>query len=190
MKQNINHADMVAQLAKPGADIITGLTPLSAHLLHMAVGISGEVGELIENNLDFKGTRENAVEEFGDIEFYFEGLVPHVAFISDHERIGSSDDVGFELLKLAQHSGALLDAIKKSAFYVKELDTSETVKQMDNIRRTLSNLYYLLCITREEAIEANISKLGKRYKGHSYSDQQAQDRADKDSGENLRTGLQ
>lgn len=70
---------MVAALAKPGADIVASLTPEKAHSLHMAVGISGEAGELIDaikkaaiynKPLD----RENVVEELGDIEFYMEGL--------------------------------------------------------------------------------------------------------------------
>jgi NTP pyrophosphatase (non-canonical NTP hydrolase) len=75
----IIHSEMVAALAKPGADIVASLTPEKAHSLHMAVGISGEAGELIDaikkaaiynKPLD----RENVVEELGDIEFYMEGL--------------------------------------------------------------------------------------------------------------------
>lgn len=79
MNLNQKHAIMVSHLAKPGAAIIEQLTPSAAHNLHMAVGISGEAGELLDTikkqavyvkPLD----RENVIEELGDIEFYLEGL--------------------------------------------------------------------------------------------------------------------
>lgn len=70
---------MVEALCKPGTEIIRSLNPARAHELHMAVGISGEAGELLdaikkyvvyEKPLD----RDNVVEELGDLEFYMEGL--------------------------------------------------------------------------------------------------------------------
>ena len=76
---NITHPEMVAGLKKPGAAIAASLTPEKADALHMAVGASGEAGELLdgikkwvvyEKELD----RENIVEELGDLEFYLEGL--------------------------------------------------------------------------------------------------------------------
>lgn len=79
----INYADVVAVLAKPGEAIQAGLNPGKAHLLHMAVGISGEAGELLDSvkkhtiygkSLDFA----NIVEELGDLEFYMEGLRQHL----------------------------------------------------------------------------------------------------------------
>jgi len=72
-------ADMVAKLAKPGKDVLRDLLPGRAHLLHMAVGVSGEAGELLDaikkaaiynKPLD----RDNVIEELGDLEFYMEGL--------------------------------------------------------------------------------------------------------------------
>lgn len=70
---------MVQALIKPGADIIRSLTPGRMNALHMAVGVVGEAGELIDavkkyviydKSLD----RANVVEELGDIEFYLQGL--------------------------------------------------------------------------------------------------------------------
>ena len=74
-----NHADMVTALAKPGEAIVKSLTPEMAHNLHMAIGIAGESGELLDaikkaaiynKPID----RENVIEELGDLEFYMEGL--------------------------------------------------------------------------------------------------------------------
>jgi len=75
----MQHSEMVAKLVKPGADIIATLTVEKAHTLHMAVGVAGEAGELLDaikkeviynKALD----RENVIEELGDLEFYMEGL--------------------------------------------------------------------------------------------------------------------
>lgn len=73
------HAEMVSALAKPGQAIVDTLTAADAHSLHMAVGISGEAGELLDavkkaaiyrKPID----RANVVEELGDLEFYMQGL--------------------------------------------------------------------------------------------------------------------
>ncbi len=42
------HAEMVAALAKPGAEIAATLRPFQAHALHMVLGIAGEAGELVD----------------------------------------------------------------------------------------------------------------------------------------------
>lgn len=70
---------MVNLLAKDGGMIIKELTPESMHLLHMAVGVSGEAGELLDavkkNAIYCKVLDvDNVIEELGDLEFYMEGL--------------------------------------------------------------------------------------------------------------------
>ena len=79
MSNEKDFAAMVARLSKPGDSIKNELTPKQAHLLHMAVGISGEAGELLDavkkhaiyqKSLDIT----NVVEELGDLEFFMEGL--------------------------------------------------------------------------------------------------------------------
>ena len=74
-----DHSLMVGTLAKGGKDIISSLTPESAHLWHMGSALCGEAGELFdaikksviyEKELDV----ENVIEELGDIEFYLEGV--------------------------------------------------------------------------------------------------------------------
>jgi NTP pyrophosphatase (non-canonical NTP hydrolase) len=76
---NQDHANLVERLSKPGPRIILDLTPKTAHLLHMIVGLAGEVGELLDTikkhsiyckDLDL----DNVIEELGDIEFYLEGI--------------------------------------------------------------------------------------------------------------------
>lgn len=70
---------MVRELAKSGKTIAEEMSAEDAHMLHMAVGVSGESGELLDaikrrviyrKELDL----ENVIEELGDLEFYMEGL--------------------------------------------------------------------------------------------------------------------
>lgn len=112
------HADMVKVLAKSGEEIRKSLTAQDCHLNHMAIGISGEAGEL-------------------------------------------------------------LDAIKKATIYCKPLDIENVIEELGDIEFYMEGLRQGLNITREETLTANIAKLKVRYDGLKYSDQAAQDRADK-----------
>lgn len=75
----VAHSSMVSRLVKPGVDIVAAMTPDKAYLDHMAMGIAGEAGEIVDaikrhtiygKDIDL----DNVVEELGDMEFYMEGL--------------------------------------------------------------------------------------------------------------------
>lgn len=75
----ITHPELVTALAKPGQAIVDSLTAEKAHILHMAIGISGESGELldaIKKHVIYNKPLDvaNVIEELGDLEFYMEGL--------------------------------------------------------------------------------------------------------------------
>lgn len=77
--QDLSHQQMVDRLNKPGQAIIDDLTPAKAHLLHMAVGIAGEAGELLDavkKNAIYKKELDidNVIEELGDLEYFMQGL--------------------------------------------------------------------------------------------------------------------
>ena len=74
-----HYGDFVHSLVKPGDAILYTLTPEKSNLWHMATGVSGEAGELLDaikkhvvynKPLDL----DNVIEELGDIEFYMQGL--------------------------------------------------------------------------------------------------------------------
>lgn len=86
---NINYQHFVGSLVKPGDDILQSLTPEKAHILHMAVGIAGEAGELldaIKKNVIYNKQIDliNVIEELGDLEFYMEGLRQGLNIDRDH----------------------------------------------------------------------------------------------------------
>ncbi len=79
MRKEEEYAEFVDSICKRGVDIKEELTPQQAHALHMAVGVSGEAGELLDaikkwtiyqKRLDL----ENVIEELGDLEFYMQGV--------------------------------------------------------------------------------------------------------------------
>lgn len=113
---------MTAALSKTGSAIIKELNPIKADLLHMAVGVSGEAGEL-------------------------------------------------------------LDAVKKAAIYNKPLDHENMIEELGDLEFYMSRVRQLIGVTRDEVLEHNYAKLSKRYAAGKYSNEQAQDRADKEDAE-------
>ena len=111
--------EMTLALAKNGQDIINDLTPEKADLLHMAVGVSGEAGEL-------------------------------------------------------------LDAVKKAVIYSKEMDLENIIEELGDLEFYMSKIRQIVGITREEILQRNIDKLSVRYAKGKYSNDQAQERADKE----------
>jgi NTP pyrophosphatase (non-canonical NTP hydrolase) len=115
---NTEYTRMVRALAKPGKEILESMTPEKCHTLHMAVGVAGEAGEL-------------------------------------------------------------LDAVKKHVIYNKPLDTENVIEEIGDKLFYITGLLDGLGLTIEQCMAANMAKLGIRYSGGSYSDQAAQNRADK-----------
>ncbi|WP_370242831.1 hypothetical protein [Marisediminitalea sp.] len=175
--------EMVAALAKPGEAIVESLTPAKAHLLHMAVGM---IGELIE--MHDASDRENAVEEAGDFEFYFTGFMQGINATEEELR---ETEVEIGHTNFLSTVGVLLDLTKKFTVYNKDVDRDLFVQQLVRVGYFMDNVYVQTAeqqsntdpITREEAIRHNINKLwtgeNARYSSGSYSDEQAQARADK-----------
>ena len=109
---------MTLALAKDGSVIKEEITPEQANLLHMAVGISGESGEL-------------------------------------------------------------LDAIKKHVIYQKPLDIENVKEELGDLLFYMVNLMQSVGLTFEEVLQHNVDKLSVRYSSGKYSNEQAQERADK-----------
>lgn len=76
-------------------------------------------------------------------------------------------------------AGELLDAVKKHVIYNKPIDRENVIEELGDLEFYMEGIRQILGINREETLEHNVAKLSKRYASMSYSDQQAQDRADK-----------
>ena len=111
------YSDFVWSRTKDGQAILDGISPTKAELLHAAIGVSGEAGEL-------------------------------------------------------------LDAIKKHVIYNKPLDLANVIEELGDIEFYLQMMRTALRIEHHEIIEANVSKLSKRYP-QGYTDRDAIQRKDK-----------
>lgn len=173
------HKQMVKDLAKPGGAILATMDERDAHLHHMIIGLAGEVRELniaLANN-----DRENAVEELGDIEFYYEGYCQ--AFPNYIPAITKDPDLRLGWLELYHATDDLLDLTKRITIYKKDIPENKVHLLLNKIRHNLVSCYTATRITYEEALEYNLNKLLKgakaRYKAGKYTDEQANTRADK-----------
>ena len=75
----MTHPKLVKALLKNPEEIKSDLTSSDCNLLHIALGLSGEVGEIIDtikkSTIYYQPLdRENIKEELGDLEFYMEAL--------------------------------------------------------------------------------------------------------------------
>jgi len=80
---------------------------------------------------------------------------------------------------IATEAGELLDMVKKVVIYNKPIDLQNAIEELGDLEFYMQGLRLVLGISREDTLRANIEKLAIRYKGHNYSDEQAQQRKDK-----------
>lgn len=82
-----------------------------------------------------------------------------------------------------EEAGEVFGKIKKYVFYNKPLTATiieKIVEELGDLEFYMEGLRQGLGITREEVLNKNIAKLTARYKSGSYSDKQANERADKE----------
>lgn len=183
--------DFVLKLAKPGGQILKGIglnsfgdLPFptkaveSADLLHMAIGVVGEVIEL--QQALYVDDDVNIREELGDILFYLVGMrAQSFPEFSLWNLRGLDRVIDYDELLLS--AGNLLDQVKKFIIYN---DQSENRRQ--ELRIAYSELwdYFIPFLqnyfnSTQEAIDENVRKLSIRYAQLQYSDEAAKLRADK-----------
>lgn len=91
----------------------------------------------------------------------------------------AKEDLLHAVMGIAGESGEVLDAIKKHYFYNKPLDLENVIEELGDIEFYLQAMRMCLSLDRKDILIANMVKLSKRYGSGSYSDAQAQARADK-----------
>lgn len=102
----LKHKALVAEICKPGKEILQTMDVQKAELMHCVFGIGGEAGELMDavkksiaynKPLDL----ENVKEELGDIEFYMErlrsvlGISRSEVLIYNYEKLRKRYPIGY-----------------------------------------------------------------------------------------------
>lgn len=181
----IEYDDMVKKLFKT-----SGMHPQYEGLMHAAIGISGEVGEIVQaiQNNDIS----NLAEEFGDVEFYIAALL-QAANVTDDELFEANRIVTLSIpvsnpsSLLAIVAADILDTAKRCWVYGNNPEDKKPKLVMD-----LAKLIYCIDVLYEayafkvwEIRKANMDKLigpKGRYRDLVYSDAAATARADKQEG--------
>lgn len=154
-------------------------------IMHAVVGLASEVNEIMRAK-----SLKNIKEEAGDLEFYLEAARQHagdpgmVAGLDPKYMVGYIDfGVGEICTKIAIQISIMMDTVKKSWIYGRELKVLDLNESIDAIQHYLKALYVMIGTTQEEVRFFNMVKLidGKtgRYASGVYSDEQANARADK-----------
>ncbi len=76
-------------------------------------------------------------------------------------------------------AGELLDAVKKYVIYNKELDMDNIIEELGDIEFYMEGFRQELKLNRGYVLLQNVKKLSERYSTGKYSDNQANERADK-----------
>lgn len=181
------YCKMVRALAKPGVDIVNELDPRRGHIWHMATGIAGESGELMEAYMNFVGTGnldfDHIREEIGDTLFYITGIRNEVDFPGPIPMTYDYEGELFGLFaKVSVHACNTLDLVKKYVIYGQDLAINGLNTELCWLELWLSVLANAVQSNLEEIAEGNMLKLSTgpnaRYRG-GYSDEAAQARRDK-----------
>jgi NTP pyrophosphatase (non-canonical NTP hydrolase) len=91
----------------------------------------------------------------------------------------AKEDLLHAAVGISGEAGEVLDAIKKHYFYNKPLDITNVVEELGDIEFYMQAMRMCLRLDRKQILIHNMEKLSKRYGTGSYSDAQAQARADK-----------
>lgn len=162
-----DYAAFVESKKKSGQAILDSLTPQRASIAHMLAGVQDEMMEVslaIDNQDD-----ENLREELGDLCFYIVGLAADYGLTLPTEPKGNGNGRSFE---------DVVTMIKRDIYYQKPINLTKLQENLNNMLYEFSEIAKELNTTLEELLQQNQDKLNKRY-ATGYSDQQAQDRADK-----------
>lgn len=155
-------------------------------LLHAAIGIVGEVVELIEAD-----EPQKRVEEMGDLLFYHDSLVIWQERYSPPRKLDEEStyipslftaDLAYIERTLLIHSTALLDLAKKVWAYGQTPRFEDIEIQRRWLLSAFQGYAYALSTPIEDILENNWQKLSKRYPDHKFTTQASIDRADEKAG--------
>lgn len=159
-----------------------------ASALHAAVGLSGEAAEWLA-----AGSYKNIIEEAGDIEFYIEALKQNMPAPDVTGALAATPDIraanltiGAVFTNVVTITGDILDVVKKSWVYGKDLNVNELTRLIIILEMNVYAIYKMFGTDRHAVQHANQVKLigpGGRFESGFYSDAAAIKRADKQPGE-------
>lgn len=152
------------------------------NLVHMALGISGECGEITDiikkhwilgKDLDVAHLKE----EIGDVLFYMNGMATSLGapssewwgspqFGGDQETYANTEkNLRLLPLRVGHVSGLIAHAVYQEAYWGLPIGYSGPLDNLGNLGMLLSRIAEIAGFTLEDALDANVAKLSVRYPG-------------------------
>ena len=167
--------------------------PAIKHANHMAMGVVGEIGEVIDALkkhyiYDKPLDRANLAEEIGDAFWYVAGMVKMLDIAEDSDCLSNPASENLKTLEAKAHvtlislainaicaelalsfQRAIIEMVSSDDYFEQGAARFDAMDAAVGIHQELTNLAYLLDVNLEDAFDTNIKKLAKRY-GDKYSD--------------------
>lgn len=80
---------------------------------------------------------------------------------------------------IGTEAGELLTTAKAYCIYGRPLDRENVIEELGDLEFYMQGLRMELGITREETLQQNMAKLARRYPNYQYTNERANERADK-----------
>lgn len=162
---DINYPDLISSHTK------LAITSQKLCLLHAAIGLSSELGELLQAIQD--GNKLNLIEEVGDMLWYI-SRARSIVSPNNYSRWTPVFDDDEDCYKYVSGSVArFCNQVKRHVFYGKELDSEDVTLMRASLSSIEAALDFLVSI--DIAREKNIAKLKARY-GDKFSQHAALNR--------------
>jgi len=165
----MNYSEFVRSRFKPGEKIAEEMTPANAALLNHS--ITSMVAESCRLDLVKKQSIYNQDKGL------FIGHIETHRF-EDFNPTPSQCELLHAAIGIAGEAGELLDAVRKHVFDGQPLDRDNITEELGDLCFYLEAAMQVMNAFRYEIEQENQAKLTKRYES-GYSDQQAQERKDK-----------
>lgn len=181
--KNETYSEMVSRLKKPGADVLNDMDAFKAGLMHMALGIVGEYGEVKDAYEKFHSGRkyyvgysvdpniQPLIKELGDLEFYLEGLSQLIRRPRNRVCYSAQDTAATEVFSIAE-------AVKKHVVNGSPLNVSDLEDRIERVDSRMTNIRAELGVKLSYILSRNMDKLDARYASGVYTREQAINRSD------------
>lgn len=170
---------MVTDLFKNPNDILESLDADDVNLIHAGMGIITEAREVCL--AIFNNDWVNLKEEVGDLAFYIEAMrqsIDNAYELAPRET--ATMVASYDVTTFVMQSMNIFEFIKPLVIYRREVDLNNVLAILDELDVLLLGICNTHGVSVVEAMEANkIKLLTKRYP-NGYSDEAANNRADKD----------
>ena len=172
----MNYSEFVRSKFKPGEKIAAEMTP------HKAAALDFRSDVLVCHSEILDKVKKYAIynKEVGK---WYDFVNPERADrFKDFTLTPQQAELLHAAIGLAGEAGELLDTVRKHVFDGQPMDRENVIEEIGDLGFFIEAFLQIIGVSREEIEQRNMAKLSKRYEG-GYTDQQAQERKDKEGAE-------